>query len=210
MSLTTGRRLNHQSFTPLPLPQDVINGVHCFTLRNPKGLDIRDRYRRPFLKPEDRANNYDDDSTYTSLDNNNSNKKDESDNNESDNDDNANLHLPPDQEMAQGPAGVTIHDNAGVQKNGKSGVHQITKNSGVHQNVNTHSSHNVYNEPQNDPTIKTENTIDVTGNGHQAKDEGKNQAENEDKNEHKDLEEVPTKNDSADAEHNDATDPDTV
>ena len=28
MSLTTGRRLNRQIFTPLPLPQDVINGVH--------------------------------------------------------------------------------------------------------------------------------------------------------------------------------------
>ena len=40
MSLTNGRRLNCQIFTPLPLPQDVINGVHCLAQRNPKGLDI--------------------------------------------------------------------------------------------------------------------------------------------------------------------------
>ena len=43
MSLTGGQRLNRKSFTPLPLPQDVINGVHRLALRNPKGLDIRDR-----------------------------------------------------------------------------------------------------------------------------------------------------------------------
>ena len=40
MSLTSGRRLNQQSFNPLPLPQDVINGIHCLTRRNLKGLNI--------------------------------------------------------------------------------------------------------------------------------------------------------------------------
>ena len=40
MSLTTGRRMNRHSFTPLPLPQEVINGVHRLALRNPKGIDI--------------------------------------------------------------------------------------------------------------------------------------------------------------------------
>ena len=40
MSLTTGGRPNRQIFTPLPLPQDVINGIHRLALRNPKGLDI--------------------------------------------------------------------------------------------------------------------------------------------------------------------------
>ena len=70
--------------------------MHRLARRNPKGLDIRYRDRRPFLEPEDGANNYDDDSTYAPSDDNNSNKEDESDNNDSDHDDNANLHLPPD------------------------------------------------------------------------------------------------------------------
>ena len=60
------------------------------------------------------------------------------------------------------------------------------------------------NDPQNDPTTKTENTIDVTWNeneaknedGNDAKNEGENEHENldEDKNEHEALEEVPTNN----------------
>ena len=63
MSLTTGQILNRQSFTPLPLPQDVINSVHHLVRRNPKGLDIRNRDQHLFLEPEDGANNDDDDST---------------------------------------------------------------------------------------------------------------------------------------------------
>ena len=95
--------------------------------------------------------------------------------------------------MAQGPAGVTIHDNAGVHQN---------ENGGVYQNPNTHSPQNDYNNPRNGPTIKTENTIDVTWN--------ENEAEYEDENEHEDLEKAPTKNNSEDAECNNATEPNTV
>ena len=112
--------------------------------------------------------------------------------------------------MTQGPVGVTIHDNAGLHQNENVGVHQITENSGEHQNANTQSPHNDHNDPKNDLNIKTENTIDVTVNENEAEDEDKNGAENEDKDEHEELEEAPTKNDSADAERNDATDPDTV
>ena len=140
---------------PSPLPQDVISGVHHLALQNTKGLDIRDRDCCSFLKPENGANDNDDDSTYTPSDNNNSDDKDESHENDSDNDDNINLHLSPDQEMAQGPAGVTIHDNAGVHQNENSGVYQTTKNSGVHQNANTHPPQNGHNYPHNDPIIKT-------------------------------------------------------
>ena len=74
--------------------------------------------------------------------------------------------------MAQGPTGVTIHENVGV-----------------HQNANTHSPQNYHNDPCNDPTIKTENKIDVTGNENEAKNEDGNDAENEDKTEHEDLDE---------------------
>ena len=71
--------------------------------------------------------------------------------------------------MALEPAGVTIHnENAGVHQN---------ENAGVHQNMSTHSPQSGKNDPKNYPTIKTENTIDETGN----KNEDENDAENEDK-----------------------------
>ena len=108
--------------------------------------------------------------------------------------------------MAQVPAGVRIHDNAGVHQNENVGVHQTTNNVGVHQNGNTHSPQNDHNDPWNDPTIRTKNTIDITGNESGAEDEDKNEAENEDKNEREELEEAPTKNSSADADRDDATD----
>ena len=57
--------------------------------------------------------------------------------------------------MTQGPAGVTIYDNAGVHQN------EIV---GVLQNVNIYSPQNCHNDPQNEPTTKAENTIAVTGN----------------------------------------------
>ena len=62
ISLTTDRRLNRQIFTPLPLPQDVINSARFLAHRNPKGLDIRDRDWRPFLEPEDGTNENGEDS----------------------------------------------------------------------------------------------------------------------------------------------------
>ena len=72
MSLTTSQRLNRQSFTHLLLPQDVINAVHCRACHNPRGFDIRDRDWRPFLEPEDGANDDDDNSTYVPSDDNDS------------------------------------------------------------------------------------------------------------------------------------------
>ena len=68
ISPATGRRLNRQSFTPLPLPQDVINGVQILACRNTRGLDIQDRYRRLFLGDEDGARDYPYDYTYVPSD----------------------------------------------------------------------------------------------------------------------------------------------
>ena len=48
--------------------------------------------------------------------------------------------------------------------------------------MNTHSPQNGHNDPQNDPTIKTENKIDVTGNENEAEDEDGNDAGNEAEN----------------------------
>ena len=115
MRLTTGQRLNRQSFTPLPLPQGVINGVYILTRRNPKGLDIRYRDWRPFLEPEDGTNNDEDDSTYAPSDDDSSDNEYESDDIKQIHD---NLNPPPDQEMAQKPAGLTIwNENTWVYQN---------------------------------------------------------------------------------------------
>ena len=126
MRLTSGRRLNRQSLTPLPLPQEVINGVHHIARRNQKGLDIRDRYRRTFLETEDRTNNYEDNPIYATSDNDSSNNKYESDDNKKIHD---NLNLPPDQEMSQHTTGATT-------QNQNTGVHQ-NENAGVLQNAST-------------------------------------------------------------------------
>ena len=66
----------------LSLPQDVINSVHCLACRNPMGLDIRDRGRRPFLEVEEGSDNDADDSTYAPSDEDNRNNGDESDDDE--------------------------------------------------------------------------------------------------------------------------------
>ena len=40
MSLTTSRLLNVQHFTPIPLPEEVINGMHLLACRNSNGLYV--------------------------------------------------------------------------------------------------------------------------------------------------------------------------
>ena len=92
MSLTNGQRMNLQSFTPLPLPQDVINGVNSLARRNPKGLDIRHRDRRPFLDNEDGAKDDRENSAYAPSDDDSRNKEYDSDDNQSNHE---NLHPPP-------------------------------------------------------------------------------------------------------------------
>ena len=67
MGLTTRQRLNRQNF-PLTLLRDVINIVHRLARRNPRVLDIRDRYRRLLLEAEKRYNDDPDDSTYAPSD----------------------------------------------------------------------------------------------------------------------------------------------
>ena len=56
----------------------------------------------------------------------------------------------------------------------------------MHQNTNTNAPQNDHDYPRNDPTNKTENTIDATGD--------------EDENENEELEEAPMENDD---EHQD-------
>ena len=91
-------------------------------------------------------------------------------------------------------------------------MHQ-NENTRVHQNTNTHSPQSGHNEPQNYPTIKTENKIDVTGNENEAENEDINDAENEDETEHEDLDENKYEHkalEEAPTNNNNATDPDTM
>ena len=85
--------------------------MHLLACHNPNCLEIQYRDRCPFLEPEHGDNNYDNDSNYAPSDNDKSDNKDEGDDNQSDHSDNDNLYPTPDQDMAQGHAGVTIHDN---------------------------------------------------------------------------------------------------
>ena len=76
--------------------------------------------------------------------------------------------------MSQWPAGVTRYtrhatgkDNTGVHQNAENaGVHQNTR---VHLNANTNTPQNGHAEPSNNPTIKTENMIDATGDEDEVK-----------------------------------------
>ena len=81
MSLVTGRRLNQQNFTPLHFPQDIINSVHHLERRNPRGLNIWDRDRWPFLEAEDGANDKTYDPTHTSSNREDNENGDERDDN---------------------------------------------------------------------------------------------------------------------------------
>eukprot|EP00957_Ditylum_brightwellii_P144560 11011804-Ditylum_brightwellii.AAC.1 len=58
MSLLTGRRLIHNRWTELPLPQDIIKRVNHLARRNPKGLIFSDCSGQPLMaQDEDDINN---------------------------------------------------------------------------------------------------------------------------------------------------------
>ena len=67
-------------------------------------------------------------------------------------------------------------------------MHQ-NENAGVHQNASTYSPQSGHNDPQNYPTVKTENTIDETGKENEAEKKDGNDTENEDENGHEDPDE---------------------
>ena len=91
MSLATVWILNQQSFTPIPLPQDIINRVNCLVRRNPWGLNIGDIDRHQLLKDKDGAIDDPDNSTYAPSDGENRNNGDERDDNDT------NINPSPDQ-----------------------------------------------------------------------------------------------------------------
>jgi hypothetical protein len=89
LSLTTGRRLNRNRWTALPMPADVIDRVHTLACRSnaPRGLTFADRSGDPFLDHDDN------DSTDKSYDPDND-PDHEDDNSTSNDDDDSYADLP--------------------------------------------------------------------------------------------------------------------
>jgi hypothetical protein len=84
LSLTTGRLLNRNHWTVLPMPADVINRVHTLARRSnaPRGLTFADRSGDPFLDHDD------DDSTDDSYDPDDDPDHEDDDSTSDDDDDN--------------------------------------------------------------------------------------------------------------------------
>ena len=70
-SLTSGRRLNRNRWTTLPLPADVIDRVHFLARRGrcPNGIDFLDRARQPLIDEHDVNARNEDDGSMDSEDN---------------------------------------------------------------------------------------------------------------------------------------------
>ena len=105
MSLTTSRCLNFKHFTPLPISQKYINGLHWLAHCNLKGFNIRDQIHRPFLVVADYDDDNNDDSTYIDTDEE-GNEIDDSDND-----------LPPAHDATPADSGVTTTDLCNLRQN---------------------------------------------------------------------------------------------
>lgn len=66
-SLVTGRILNRNRWTEIPMPADVITRVHALARRNPRSCLFADRHQLPFVLNDDFVDE-DDDSTYVPYD----------------------------------------------------------------------------------------------------------------------------------------------
>ena len=66
-SLVTGRVINRNRWTEIPMPADVITRVHALARRNPRGCTFSNRHLVPFVLDDDFVDD-DDDSTYVPED----------------------------------------------------------------------------------------------------------------------------------------------
>jgi hypothetical protein len=96
LSLTTGRVLNRNHWTPLPMPADVIDRIHVLARRNPanaKGLAFANRQGAPLIDDDDDDDNDDESWTPDDADDNPTTDEDtecENENEAEDADDDAN------------------------------------------------------------------------------------------------------------------------
>jgi hypothetical protein len=86
-SLASGRILNRNHWTELPMPADVIDHIHVMARRNPRGVKFSDRHLMPYVLdpnfPDD-----DDDSTFAPGDESDDDDDDEDDDDNDGNHDN--------------------------------------------------------------------------------------------------------------------------
>ena len=52
-SLSTGRIINRNHWTEIPMPADVITRIHALARRNPRGMVFSDRHLVPFVLDDD-------------------------------------------------------------------------------------------------------------------------------------------------------------
>jgi hypothetical protein len=77
-SLTSGRVLNRNHWTELPMPGDVIDRIHVMARRNPAGMKFSNRHVMPFILDEDYPED-DDDSSFVPDEDSDSDDDDEDD-----------------------------------------------------------------------------------------------------------------------------------
>jgi hypothetical protein len=88
-SLASGRVLNRNHWTELPMPSDVIDRIHIMARRNPRGVKFSDRHLMPYVLDPDFPDD-DDDSTFAPEDENDDDDDDNDDDDDDDDDDNGN------------------------------------------------------------------------------------------------------------------------
>jgi hypothetical protein len=96
-SLNTGRVLNRNHWTELPMPADVITRIHALARRNPGGMKFSNRDRAAYILDEDYDDSDDDDEDYTPPDDedNDDSDDDSNDENNDDDDDDDGEYIPP-------------------------------------------------------------------------------------------------------------------
>eukprot|EP00978_Attheya_sp_CCMP212_P032304 scaffold125490_cov35-Attheya_sp.AAC.1 len=102
-SLSSGRRINRNRWTPLPMPADVIDRIHALARRSGASLGLRftDRYGNLLITPDEDYNS-DDDESYHPSDDSDSNSNSDSDSDDARPEDAAD-HVPIEGVYDQGP-----------------------------------------------------------------------------------------------------------
>ena len=155
MSLTTGRRLNRYQWTPLPMPQDVINRVHILARRNARGLEFLDRTGRPVDNENvDDEDGDPDDATYTPTESH------ESD----DNDDYFETDTSDDDEFGDDTSSDSDPSEGGNHHNNDVVPNDLQNNLNNFNNNLANNPRNVRNNTNNNQNDNIDNNINIDDN----------------------------------------------
>ena len=136
MSLATGRRINRQNATKLPMPAEVIDRVHALARRQNanRGLIFADRNGNAFINDEaDHAYDDDDDSTYAPSDSEDDNNlSDEEDPADEDSDEGSDYNPDSDEDSIDEES---IGDRTSSSSSIGSEQDSLEESTGVHEHV---------------------------------------------------------------------------